>query len=121
MLFCVRVPVGYCGTPWGPPQHPGPAVHSNGSTALHWAAIYGNRRIVRSLVDAKADVHAQDDGGCAVFACGESAIECAGRVPAARRPCRQTPLHFAAIDGHSASVAELLLRGADGAVEDNDG
>ena len=38
-----------------------------------------------------------------------------------RRPCRDTPLHVAAIHGHSSSVAELLLRGADGAVQSNGG
>ena len=69
--------------PWGPPPHPGPVVHSDGWTALHYAAINGNRRIVRSLVDADADVHAQDCNGCAVCASGESAVECAGRVAAA--------------------------------------
>ncbi len=69
--------------PWGPPPRSGPAVHSNGSTALHYAALYGNRRIVRLLVDANADVNAQNDSGCAVSACGESADECAGRVLAA--------------------------------------
>jgi hypothetical protein len=71
--------------PWGPPPHPGPAVHRYGHTALHHAARRGNRRIVRSLVDADAVVNAQDDvyGGCAVCACGASAVECAGRVPAA--------------------------------------
>jgi hypothetical protein len=108
--------------PWGPPPHPGPAVHSNGWTALHWAAYCGNRRIVRSLVDANADVNAKtrDGCGCAVCARGESA-ECAGRVPAARRPCRLTPLHKAAYNRHSACVAELLLRGADGAVQNQNG
>jgi ankyrin repeat protein len=30
---------------------------------LHWAAQYGNRRIVRTLLDANADVDAQDGGG----------------------------------------------------------
>ena len=68
--------------PWGPPPHFGPAVHRNGRTALHWAALHGNRRMIRSLVDADADVNAQDYFGCAVCACGESA-ECAGRVAAA--------------------------------------
>ena len=103
--------------PWGPPPHAGPAVHSvYGSTALHYAALYGNRRIVRMLVDANADVNAQDDYGCAVCACGES-VECAGPSPRRRRPCRYTPLHYAAQYGHSASVAVLLLRGADGAVQ----
>ncbi len=108
--------------PWGPPPHPGPAVHSLGWTALHWAAMIGNRRILRSLVDADADVNAQDDNrGCAVCARGESAGECAAPSPRRRRPCRWTPLHWAAYHGQSASVAELLLCGADGAVQDNDG
>ncbi len=102
--------------PWGPPPHPGPAVHSIDYTALHWAAVRGNRRIVRSLVDADADVNAQDRRGCAVCARGESAVECAAPSPR-RRPCRETPLHLAACNGHSSCVAELLLRGADGAVQ----
>ena len=103
--------------PWGPPPHPGPALHSDGNTALHSAAIIGNRRMIRSLVDADADVNAQDDYRCAICACGESADECAGRAPPACLPCRKTPLHCAASYGNSSSVAELLLRGADGAVQ----
>jgi ankyrin repeat protein len=93
-------------------------VHSDGCTALHVAAYYGNRRIVRSLVAFGADVNGQTDYGCAVSACCESAWV---RRPSSRRrrPCRQAPLHFAAAYGHSESVAELLLRGADGAVQDN--
>ncbi len=87
-------------------------------TALHHAAVHGNRRIVRSLVDANADVNAQDDRiGCAVCARGESADECAAPSRHRRRPCRFTPLHIAANKGRSSSVAELLLRGADGAVQ----
>ncbi len=94
-------------------------MHSDGLTALHEAAFYGNRRIVRLLVDANADVNALTDRyGCAVCARGESA-ECAGPSPRRRRPCRATPLHWAASKGHDASVAELLLRGADGAVQNN--
>ncbi len=73
VLFCFRVPVGYLVPPWGPPPYPGPAVHSNGHTALHEAAVYGNRRIVRLLVASGADVNAEDDDGCAVSACGRSA------------------------------------------------
>ena len=41
--------------------------------------------------------------------------------PRRRRPCRYTPLHKAAINGDSNNIAELLLRGADGAVQDNYG
>ncbi len=52
-------------------------------TALHWAAMYGNRRMIRSLVDANADVNARTYNGCAVCARGESADECADRVAAA--------------------------------------
>ncbi len=65
------------GYPWGPSPHPGPAVRRYGATALHYAAVHGNRRIFRLLVASGADVNAQDDDGCAVSACGESA-ECAG-------------------------------------------
>ncbi len=59
--------------PWGPPPHPGPAVHrrvgwNNGYTALHHAAMYGNRRIVRSLVAFNADVNAPNCDECAVSA-----------------------------------------------------
>ncbi len=45
------------------------------------------------------------------------------RWPSPRRhlPCRRMPLHYAAHKGDSESVAELLLRGADGAVQANDG
>ena len=108
--------------PWGPPPHPGPAVHRrNGFTALHYAAKYGNRRIVRSLVASGADVNVQDRFGCAVSACGESPVECGRPIPRRRLPCRSTPLHWAACNGHSESVAELLLRCADGAVQDNYG
>ena len=104
----------------GPTPHAGPAVHRYGSTALHWAAIIGNRRMIRSLVDADAAVNAQDDYyGCAVCARGESAVECAAPSRRRRRPCRYTPLHYAAFKGDSSSVAELLLRGADGAVQVN--
>ncbi len=121
-VLCFGYRLGTGAPPWGPNPHPGPAVHSDGRTALHWAAMRGNRRIVRTLVDADADVNAQNRDGCAVCARGESAVECAGRVAAAVcRPCRATPLHCAARNGHSSSVAELLLRGADGAVQAFDG
>jgi ankyrin repeat protein len=43
------------------------------------------------------------------------------RRPSPRRglPCRFTPLHCAAENGRSGAIAELLLRGADGAVQDD--
>ena len=39
--------------------------------------------------------------------------------PRRRLPCRRTPLHFAAIYGKTDNVTELLLRGADGAVQND--
>ena len=96
------------------PITPGPAVHSDGATALHWAAYHRNRRMIRSLVDAKAAVDAQDRNRCAVCARGESAVECA--ESAARLPCRWTPLHSAASNGETDAIAELLVSGAAGAV-----
>ena len=84
MLFCVRVPVWVLGYSRGAPApHLGLAMHSDGWTALHMAAARGNRRIVRSLVAFNADVNAQDDNGCAVSACGESAVSAARRITAA--------------------------------------
>jgi ankyrin repeat protein len=91
-------------------------VHSDGYTALDWAAHYGNRRIVRLLIAFKADVNAQSSSGCAVSASAMAA--CGGRVPP-HLPCRFTPLHRAAYNGRSDVIAELLMRGADGAVQDN--
>ncbi len=83
-VLCFGYRLGTKVPPWGPPPHPGPAVHRFGRTALHWAAINGNRRMIRSLVDADADFNAQEDyWRCAVCACSESAVECAGRVRAA--------------------------------------
>ena len=52
------------------------------------------------------------------FRCGESAVSVPAESPP-RLPCRWTPLHFAAANGRSDAIAELLMRGADGAVQDN--
>ena len=119
MLFCFRVPVASGVPSWGPPPHPGPDVHSFGDTALHMAAKYGNRRIVRLLIASDADVNAQDRFGCAVSACGNRRSAAAESSP--RLPCRRTPLHWAAIHGASDNIAELLMRDADGAVQNRHG
>jgi hypothetical protein len=34
-----------------------------------------------------------------------------------RLPCRQTPLHYAVVKGASDVIAELLMRGADVAIQ----
>jgi ankyrin repeat protein len=51
------------GSLWFHPPEPDPAVHSDGLTALHCAAIHGNLRIVRLLIESNAAVGAQDFGG----------------------------------------------------------
>ena len=96
----------------GSPPHPAPP-HRDRDTALHWAAHYGNRRIVRRLIDANADVDAQDDGRRAFpFDIGGWAAE------SRRLPCRRdlrwrwTPLHYAAWNGHTGAIEELLVSGA---------
>ena len=52
------------GALWGPPPHPGRALHRQWChTALHYAAAYGNLRIVRELIAANACVNAEADNG----------------------------------------------------------
>ncbi len=101
---------------WVPPPHFGPAVHSNGCTALHLAALFGNCRIVRLLIASKAAVDAPNDG---------YAVPLLPRRiwrPSLRHlPCRATPLHWAARFGHTGAIAELLMRGAAVAVQDCNG
>ncbi len=54
--------------PVRPTPYPGLAVHRVGATALHWAALHGNRRIVRLLIASKAAVNAKSRGSCAFAA-----------------------------------------------------
>jgi hypothetical protein len=118
VLFCVRVPVGYWGTPMGPTPAPRPR------RAQRWhdrAGLCGvqrqspNRPIARRIRRRRERPDPRDRvrrfrfrriGGV--------------RRPSPRRrlPCRRTPLYLAAVNGHSESVAELLLHGADGAVQE---
>ncbi len=105
----------FSGTGWvlGHPRRAHPltpaAVHSRGATALHNAARNGDRRFVRLLVDANAKVNAQDSIMCAVSARGESAVECTGPSPRRRRPCRNTPLHYAAARNGDRRIVRLLV------------
>jgi ankyrin repeat protein len=93
------------------------AVHRDtGYTALHWAIYHRIRRVVRLLIDAKANVNAQDDDGCA-FPFRRRRM--GSRVPAA--VCRGTPLHWAANTGRSDVILDLLLSGAVVAIQDSEG
>jgi ankyrin repeat protein len=67
----------------------------DGMTSLHWAAMAGNKTIVRILLGSKAKIESEDYTG-------------------------RTALHYAAAEGHEKVVRELLRRGAN--IEaDNDG
>jgi ankyrin repeat protein len=93
-------------------------VRSYGETALHMAAYCGNRRIVGKLIASKAAVDAQNCHLCA-FTLRHRRLE---RPSPRRLPCRETPLHYAARNGASDNIAELLLlRGAAVAVQNNNG
>jgi len=60
---------------------------SDGSSALHFAALHGHAEIVRRLLLGRADVHSQNARGW-------------------------TPLHAAAGRGHAAALDQLLEFGA---------
>jgi hypothetical protein len=92
--FVLRYRLGIGVPLWGPPPHPGPAVHSDGNTALHCAAQHGNYRIVGLLVASGAAVNLKDKLlGCAVSACGESAVS----APAESPPPSAVQAHAAAL------------------------
>jgi hypothetical protein len=116
--FVFRVPVGYWGTPVGPTPAPRPR---RAQAWRHRAALGGalrrspNRRIARRCQRRRERPELRRVRRLRLRRIGGV------RRPSPRRrlPCRYTPLHDAAYEGHSASVAELLLRGADGAVQSN--
>ena len=77
---------------------------------MHWAALHGNRRIVRILIGANADVDAQDNGRWAFVQAFPFGVGgCATAHPDANR---WTPLHYTADNGDAETIEELLLSGA---------
>ncbi|CAJ0571535.1 unnamed protein product, partial [Mesorhabditis spiculigera] len=68
----------------------------NGLTALHWAVDSNSKKTAIWLLDNGANMNAQDDDG-------------------------NSPLHYAATNGHHTLLAELLGRGADRASMNVDG
>jgi hypothetical protein len=87
-------------------------------------AKYGNRQIVRKLIDANAAVNSQSAGGCAFPAVVETgsrpvttAVSTAVAVCRAG-PCRCT---VAAKHGDTDLIEELLVSGADVAFQNSRG
>jgi ankyrin repeat protein len=93
----------------------------NGQTALMWAAAAGHAPVVQTLIDHKADIRAQSNGGTTalIFAVrrGEMntvrALLAAGADVNEKRPDLATPLLVAIINGHEDLVDLLLEKGAD--------
>ena len=78
---------------------------------MHWAALHGNRRIVRILIGANADVDAQDNGRRAFVQAFPFGVgEVGGDPPADAN--RWTALHYTADNGDAETIEELLLSGA---------
>ncbi|CAN9211420.1 unnamed protein product [Alternaria alternata] len=101
----------------------------NGETALHWAAIKGNKVLVRLLVDKGADVKAEDNNRKTVLhLAAQGADEVLVRLLVdkgadikAKDKNGQTVLHEAAKGGNEAVVRLLVDRGADVKAKDNHG
>jgi ankyrin repeat protein len=102
--------------------NPGAQTRIGRHTPLHVAARGGHHLVVRTLVDAKADVNALTTTGAAPLhfaaASGSSEtvkilLDSAADVNAREPQWGQTPLMFAAASGRTEAVKVLLARGAD--------
>lgn len=104
------------------------ATDNVGKAALHWAAFYGQKKVVELLLAEKADVNLVDEGGftplhwatmfnksdvVAVLLTNKADINL--RVPR----FGWTPLRLAVIHGHMATAEALLKAGADPNGNDN--
>ena len=74
-----------------------------GYTALHWAAQYGNRRIVRKLIDAKRRRRRPGRWRVSLSVPHRPV----GPAESRRLPCSATALHWAARSGHTGAIEEL--------------
>lgn len=103
-----------------------------GSTALHYAAVHRNAKIIHYLLDHGADIEAADKNG---FRALHHAAQCAGGEPTAallallgrgasieaRNNNGTTPLMHAMLRNNPWNVRELIVAGADEKAADNAG
>lgn len=105
------------------------AKDNGGKAALHWAALYGQKKVVELLLAEKADVNLPDEGGftplhwatmfnksdvVAVLLANKADMNVT--VPR----FRWTPLRLAVIHGHMATAEALLKGGANPNPNDNE-
>jgi ankyrin repeat protein len=101
---------------------------SGGKAALHWAALYGQKKVIELLLAEKADVNLLDEDGFtplhwATMFNKRDAIEVLlankANVNIKVQKFGWTPLRLAVIHGHVAAAEALLNGGADPNLEDD--
>ena len=102
---------------------------SGGKTALHWAALYGQRKVMELLLDKKADVNSLDEDGftplhwAATFNQSDAVkllLANKANMNLKVQKYGWTPLRLAVIHGHMATAEALLNSGADPNLKDED-
>ena len=101
----------------------------DGKTALHWAALYGQKKVVELLLAEKADVNSLDGDGftplhwAATFNQSDAVkVLLANKADTNLKVQKYgwTPLRLAVIHGHMATAEALLNGGADPNVKDEE-
>lgn len=105
------------------------ATDSDGKAPLHWAAIYGQTKVMKLLLDSKADVNSLDKDGftplhwAATFNKGDAVeLLLANKADMNIKvmPYGWTPLRLAVIHGQMAAAEALLDGGSDPNIKDDE-
>jgi ankyrin repeat protein len=102
---------------------------SDGKTALHWAALYGQNKVMELLLANKADVNSLDEDGftplhwAATFNRSDAVkllLANKANMNLKVQKYGWTPLRLAVIHGHMATAEALLNSGADPNLKDEE-